>query len=162
MKTDYVFRKANDNDKEAILALYHSMLGTEGCTWNENYPGMQEIDEDIENDSLYCLCNSSIIIAAAFTGCSDELLTLKWSENIRKPCDLARICVRRDMQRKGIGKLMLSLIFDDAKKRGFDGIRMLVSKQNVPALALYNKCGFACCGETEMYGIDFYCYERSL
>lgn len=31
-------RKAEETDKNQILALYHSLIGTEGCTWSLEYP----------------------------------------------------------------------------------------------------------------------------
>jgi ribosomal protein S18 acetylase RimI-like enzyme len=72
---------------------------------------------------------------------------------------LARIGVLSSMQKKGIGTIMVTLTIDAVKQRGFDGIRMIVSKNNPSALALYDKNGFQKCGKTIMYDIDFYCYE---
>ncbi len=163
MEKDLIFRKAEITDKLDILKLYHSLIGTKGCTWNLQYPTINNIKDDIENNSLYCLCDySNNIIAVGFAGVCDELNHIKWNENIKNPCDLARIGVRLDMQGKGIGTLILKYIFIDVKKRGFDGIRMLVSKSNPSALALYNKNGFSCCGEVHMFDINFFCYELVL
>ena len=52
-------------------------------------------------------------------------------------------------------------MIEAVKDRDFDGIRMLVSKTNPAALALYDKNGFEKCGETYMYGIHFYCYQMN-
>jgi ribosomal protein S18 acetylase RimI-like enzyme len=78
---------------------------------------------------------------------------------MERPCDLARIGVLPNMQKRGIGTAILKNVINAVKERGFDGIRMLVSKTNPAALAMYDKNGFSRCGETFMYGIDFYCYE---
>lgn len=163
MNEEYMIRKATKDDAGAILELYHSNVGTEGCSWNLEYPDMLEIERDTSEDSLYCLTNAEgEIIAAAFAGPADELNELRWDPNIKHPCELARIGVRPELHGKGIATILLQYIISDVKQRGYDSIRMLVSKTNQPALALYNKNGFTCCGETVMYDIDFYCYERSV
>jgi len=36
------FMHAKDSDKEEILALYHSLVGTEYCAWTQEYPGEKE------------------------------------------------------------------------------------------------------------------------
>jgi len=54
---------------------------------------------------------------------------------------------------------LLRNIIRTAKEKGHDGIRMLVSKTNNAALALYEKNGFERCGKVFRFGIDFYCYQ---
>jgi ribosomal protein S18 acetylase RimI-like enzyme len=153
----YIFELATRDDALEILKLYRGLIGTAGCTWNLNYPDEEIVNDDIKNESLYLLKEDNQIISAAFAGHSDELQNLKWLSG--NPCDLARICVLQSKQNQGIGSLMLKNIVEAAKKRGFDGIRMLVSKNNPSALALYDKNGFTRYGEVNMYDIDFYCYE---
>ncbi len=157
----YHFAVAEKTDYEDILDLYHSLIGTPGCTWSAEYPSREIVQEDIDNRSLYVLRDDrGRIIAVAAAGVSDELEKLHWSQE--RPCDLARIGVSPEMQGRGVGTMMLRQVMDAVWERGFDGIRMLVSKSNPAALALYDKNGFQRCGETFMYGIDFYCYELRL
>lgn len=47
------FRKATDGDLPAVLALYRSVLGTEGCTWDEDYPSEREAKGDLSSGGLY-------------------------------------------------------------------------------------------------------------
>ncbi|MDR1569662.1 MAG: GNAT family N-acetyltransferase [Oscillospiraceae bacterium] len=160
MKNDYSFALAQMADVSEVIELYHSLIGTPGCAWNLDYPDMETVESDIESGSLYILKYYDKIIAAAALGISDELEKINWS--IKNPCDLARFGVQASMQNRGIGTLLLKNVMNAAKERGFDGIRMLVSKKNLSALALYNKNGFIKCGEIVMYGIDFYCYKIAL
>ena len=87
----------------------------------------------------------------------NELGHLQWT--LKVPCELARLGVIPTFQKQGIGTTILKNIIKTAKEKGFDGIRMLVSKTNPSALALYDKYGFEKCGEVSMYDIDFYCYQ---
>lgn len=162
MKTEFIFRKATACDESEILRLYHSLIGTEGCTWNLDYPSIDDIKNDIESASLYCLCSDDVIVAVGAICVSDEFNNLSWSIKMTNHCEFSRIGVRGDMQKKGLGKIILKHLLNEAKTLCFDGIRMIVSKTNVPALSLYNKNGFSCFGEVKMFGIDFLCYELSL
>jgi ribosomal protein S18 acetylase RimI-like enzyme len=165
MAPEYVFGLASSKDADEILLLYHSLIGTPGCTWHMDYPAMENIRDDISAASLYCLRDESgRIVAVAAAGKSDELEHdhIPWDAHMKNPCDLARIGTLPTLQRKGLGTLLMMHILQDVQKRGFDSIRMLVSKTNPAALKLYDKMGFTCCGETYKYDIDFFCYELVL
>ena len=158
---EYKFSTAKRADILEIVSLYHSLIGTPGCTWDFDYPDKEIVEADILEESLYVLRNdSNRIIAVAAAGKCSELDELSWSSS--KPCDLARIGVLSEMQNHGIGTIILQNVMNEVRQRGFDGIRMLVSKRNPSALALYEKNGFHQCGETVKYGIDFFCYEIAL
>lgn len=156
----YSFSLANYNDINEIIKLYQSLIGTLGCTWNLEYPNEEIVKLDIENNQLYILKDKDYkIISVAMAGVDDELDELEWTP--KNPCVLARIGVLLEKQNQGIGNVMLKNLINVIKDKNFDGIIMLVAKQNSSALALYNKNGFKLCGETFMFDIDFYCYELS-
>ena len=157
-------RKAEETDKNQILALYHSLIGTEGCTWSLEYPTMEDINQDLEKGGLYILSNEdNQIIGAATAEKDNELEKLGcWSKIITNPCDLHRIGIRQDYQNLGLAKELIKHIEKDVVKKGFDGIRFLVSKTNPNALALYNKLDYKNVGETNMYDINWFCYEKKL
>ena len=153
----YDFCLANHSDIPEIHALYRSCIGAPGCTWDDDYPNDKTAESDIKINSLYILKDGGKIIAAASAGPFDELGHLRWKP--KNPCELARIGVVPEMRNKGIGTVILQHVIDAMKMRGFDGIRMLVSKTNYPALGMYDKNGFEACGETRMFDMDFYCYQ---
>lgn len=153
----YKFSLANYDDLSEIMDLYHSIIGTPGCTWSLDYPNKENVESDINNKSLYILKYDEKIVAVAAAGSFNELDHLNWE--LKKPCELARIGVIPAMQKQGVGTIILQNVIDSVKRNEFDGIRMLVSKTNSAALAFYKKNGFEMCGETFMFGIDFYCYQ---
>ena len=154
---EYIFSLANYNDIPEIVDIYHSLLGAPGCTWNLDYPSKVSAESDINSKSLYILKQGEKIVAVASAGDFNELGHLRWTP--KNPCELARIGVIPTMQRRGIGTIILQKIIAAMKEKGFDGISMLVSNTNHTAIALYEKNGFERCGETYMYGHDFYCYQ---
>ncbi len=160
---DINIRMANSKDENEILEIYHSLIGTLGCTWSEEYPSMEDIRNDISKKSLYVMCDKNKIIAVAAAGKDTELEDLTcWSRDIKQPCDLARIGVLKEFQNRGLAKKLVKYIENDVKKRGFDGIHFLVSKTNPSALSIYNKLGYKSCGETNMYDISWFCYEKPI
>ncbi len=157
MVDGYEFLLASYDDIPQIIGIYHSLIGTPGCAWSLDYPNRDTAESDVDSKSLYVLKKNGIIIAVASVGEFNELEHLQWTMKV--PCELARIGVIPTMQKQGIGTTILKNIIKTVKGKGFDGIRMLVSKTNPAALALYDKNGFEKCGEVSMYDIDFYCYQ---
>ncbi len=153
----YNFLLANHSDISDIMDLYHSIIGTPGCTWSLDYPNIENVEADINSKALYILKHDDKIVAVAAAGSFNELDHLYWE--LKKPCELARIGVIPSMQKQGVGTIILQNVINTMKRKDFDGIRMLVSKTNSAALVFYNRNGFKMCGETVMYGIDFYCYQ---
>lgn len=149
-------RLAEPENAEEIMRLYRSLVGTKGLTWDENYPLLDDVERDIKEKSLYIAVSDGKIIAAAGAGVDEDVAGLSAIEN---PCNLYRVGVRRDFQRKGISGKLLEYIKTDVKKRGFGGMFFLVAKGNEPALKLYEKHGFKRAGEAFMFGFDFWCYE---
>jgi ribosomal protein S18 acetylase RimI-like enzyme len=155
---NYIFSLAERSDILEIVGIYHSLIGTPGCTWNSYYPNQETAESDITDKSLYTLKKDGSILAVASMGKFNEYGHLQWS--LTNPCEMARIGVAPSQQGKGVGTVMLRHLIQTAKDKGFDGIRILVSKGNHAALALYEKNGFVRCGEACMFEIDFYCYQR--
>ena len=149
-------RLAEPENAAEIMSLYRSLVGTKGLTWSENYPLVEDVEHDIAEKSLYIAASDGEIVAAAGAGVDEEVADLSAVENA---CNLYRVGVRRDFQRKGIAGKLLEYIKTDVKKRGFCGMFFLVAKGNEPALKLYEKHGFKRAGEAFMFGFDFWCYE---
>ena len=48
---EYHFKMAHPENTEEILSLYQSVMGTEGCTWDETYPSRETIAKDFANQA---------------------------------------------------------------------------------------------------------------
>ena len=153
----YTFLPARYEDIPEIVSIYRSLVGTPGCTWDNEYPSRETAEEDLDSGSLYILKQDGKIVAVVSAGDFGELGDLPWTP--KNPCELARIGVIPAMQGRGIGTMILQNIMKAMKDKGFDGIRMLVSPTNPAALALYEKNGFERCGETVRFDKDWRCYQ---
>ena len=49
------------------------MVGTPGCTWDMDYPNIDDVKNDFTKDALYVYCEGDNIIGVAAAGKDDEL-----------------------------------------------------------------------------------------
>lgn len=160
---ELIFKKAARADSEEILRLYKSLVGTEYCAWTENYPDREEITYDLSREALFCLKDGDKIIGVISMDDDPLVDALNcWTESRKPSVELSRIGVRADYQNRGIAGRMILRVSEEARRKGYQGIRMLVSKANVKALKAYNKLGFDVLGECHLYDEDWWCYEKSV
>lgn len=157
-------RKGTLDDVPAVTALWRSLVGTEGCTWDEEYPGKEEAEEDAACGDLYVLCTSEgEIIGAMAAGDENELWNYDfWSGDIKKHCGCSRLGIAAVYQNRGLAGFMFSEVEKDVFWRGYDGIGLLVSPQNLKALSVYDKMDYVKIGECVLYEQDWFCYEKKL
>lgn len=153
---------AREADFEKLMQLYRAAIGEEGCTWNEDYPNEEDIRGDLGREALFCARNDDGEIIAAFAIDEDaEVDNLDcWSPEIVPSGEIARLVVRRDYQNRGIAGRLLEFAMEELQRRGYQGIRFLVSSKNERALRAYSKLDFNKVGETVLYGHDWYCFEK--
>lgn len=151
---------AVEADAEEIAALYRSLIGEPGCTWDEEYPTVDFVRKDIEHESLYKVEELGRIVAAAYLGEFEEIERPECLDKSFKYLgELARVGVLREFHRKGYAEMLLRHLLEEAPKRGFDGIALLVGRENEAAKALYEKIGFENRGEVRLYDTDWYCFQ---
>ena len=161
---DVYVRKGTADDVSAVTAIWRSLVGTEGCTWDEEYPGAEEAAEDAERGELYVLCrDNGEIIGAMAAGEEDELWEYDfWSKDIRRHCCCSRLGISAKYQNRGLAGFLFSEVEKDILERGYDGIGFLVSPQNPKALAVYHKMNYVKAGKCVHYEQDWFCYEKKL
>ena len=156
---DFEFSLAKIEDVPEILKLYDSLIGTPGCTWSEDYPGVEITERDINNEALYVLRSEGRIVAVASISANfgDNLRQYDWRS--QNPCEMARIGVLPSLHGRGIGEYMMRLLADAAKERGFDGMMMLATRNSTGAQAIADKLGYHQYDEIILYDVRFRRYE---
>lgn len=152
---------ATKEDKEELLALYHAMIGGP-CEWSENYPDENTIAFDLKNEDLFVMKNDDGEIVATISIDHDdavEALTC-WRDDLAPSGELSRLCVRKDMQGRGIAKTMMNYASDVLRSRGMKGVHILVREGHVVALGTYAKIGFQIVGECDLFDKHFICMEK--
>ncbi len=157
------FERAGRADAEEILKLYKSLVGTEYCAWTDSYPEREEIAGDLARDALFCMKDEGKIVAVISMDADEAVEALPcWTEKCIPSVELSRVGVRKEYQNRGIAGEMIRCAAEEARKQGYRGIHMIVSKQNVKAQKAYNKLAFAVVGETRLYDVDWWCYEKQI
>lgn len=154
---------ATRDDREEILALYKTMLYGP-ADWNEYYPNEDTIEFDLSRNALYVMKDDENRIIAAISIDEDEdVKNLScWSRELIPSAELARLCVRKDMQNQGIAKKMMRHVFEILKKEGNKGVHILVKTGHEAALSSYRAIGFRMVGECNLFDKDFVCMEIPL
>lgn len=158
------FRNAAKNDIVEIMKLYHAAIGSEGCTWSADYPNEAITQNDLERNALFCLQNETGEIIGAISIDDDKVVEMLpcWTEKLRPGAELARLVVKEEYQNQGIARMLLKCAMQELVKRGYKSVHFLVSKTNKRAIRSYAKLNFTNCGETDLFGEHWWCYEKEL
>ena len=157
-----IFRKAEIKEQKKIADLYRSVIGMPFCSWNEYYPGEEEIRGDLAAESLYVLEENGELIGAISIVPENELDELDcWTvkENAR---EFARVVLRPGCQHKGRSYYLVEGILQELQKQHVGAVHISVVKKNLPALKLYENMCFVRRGEADLYGHSFYLCEKIL
>lgn len=164
---DLHIERAKPEDASEVFALYHSLIGMPQGTWSEEYPDRELVEEDVAREKTLVMRDgaSRIVAAIAVLDSEDEPEfddAAPWYPDVKKWSVPARLGVAADMQGRGLAKAMLAASIDAARADGCDGVRFLVAKKNKIAQRAYASFGFDVCGECEMWGDVWLCYQKRL
>ena len=156
--------RAEEKDRDEILALYRSQIGREFCPWDEHYPGNDEITYDLSRDALYVMRDETGRIIAAISWEEDPQVDELdcWDPKLQPGGELARVAVATDMQNRGIAREMVSFGLELLKSKGYKSLHCVVNRMNEKAIRSYAVFGFNEVGACSMYDQHFLCFEKEL
>jgi len=158
----FEFGKANCCELNEIAALYATAATTPGCTWRSGYPSLETARADFDEGSLYRLADEEGQVIAAVTLCLPEDMIEYIPPEIKRPCEISRLCTHPSVQGLGVGGELLDRLLEEAAALGYDGAVLLVAVGNTRARRLYTDRGFSETGELNRYDIDFMIMQRAL
>ena len=132
-------RPKSPDDAEALAGLF-DVCSERTYHYFHPYPLNRESAERVAQDeSIFCLFA---------VDAEERILGYVW---IDRDGDLPvlGLCVGDPWHGRGIGRLLLTTILDESKRRGKDGIQLTVMKENARAIALYESLGFVIDGEAD-------------
>ena len=164
---EMIIERANMEDADAVFALYHSLIDAPYSTWSEEYPTREDVMEDVSHGWTLVMRGEDGRIAAAISLLPGEQepefeTIAPWYPDVKRWACPARLGVALDQQGKGLARKMLSAAMDAARRDGCDSVRFLVAKRNPIAQRSYAKLDFDVCGECEMWGENWLCYQKRL
>lgn len=163
---EYVFEQAKKSDKNEIMCLYKSVLESDFCFWDDNYPNEEIFDFDISRDALFVLRDQerdNKIIAAISIDLDDEVEKLEcWSKDLVPVAELSRLVIDMNYQGKSLSRSIMIKAIDVLRERGYKAVHILVHKKNLKAINSYTHLNYKRVGETNLHGNDYWCYEMGL
>lgn len=156
-------RQATKADVPVIRALYEAAKTMPDTTWNEYYPGDEEIAADLAADGLYVWEDAERVVGVVSVAEKDDLDTLPcFADSTAAHRSISRLVIDTTMQGHGYAAVFLTELFARLREEGVTEIRLLVAKCNRAANATYRRLGFAYIDECAMYGVDFHVCRREL
>lgn len=158
------FVLAKEEDSAEIMALYRSVLGSEGCTWSLDYPNEEILQDDLVREALFVLKKDEKEIVGAISIDDDKIVDelACWSEKLQPGAELARLVVKEAYQNQGIARILIQSMEKILRKEGYRSVHFLVSKTNERALRSYAKLNFTNKGDADLFGQHWWCYEKEL
>ncbi len=157
------FRNALAHEADKILCLYDSVKGSEFCVWDDSYPTMLEIRQDLDTDNLYVMSEGEDIAGALSVMPEDEMDGFDcWRVRDGGQKEIARIVVSPDFRGRGLAGLMVQSIIPILKERGFRAVHISAAAVNTPALKTYARLGFEIMEKRHMYGHEYCLLEKMI
>ena len=131
--TAYIIRKMTADDVSAVAEIEKECFSS---PWTH-----QGLLSETENPSAEFFVLESDGCIAAYMGMHIVL----------DECYIANVAVRGSFRKRGYGQLLVENALDTAHKKGCYFITLEVRVSNLPAINLYEKCGFEKVGERKSF-----------
>lgn len=134
--------------------------------WNEFYPTVSIIEEDLKKQSLYIIKDEAGTIGMIVI--NDEqspgYQTIDWKIKTGKVMVIHRLAVHPRRQREGIGRQLMDFAESYARQNGYVVIRLDAYTGNPRALNLYERRGYHNVGQLffPWRDLPFNCYEKAV
>ena len=140
--------KANFSDKDEIFRLYRltidvfEKLGI--FQWNDEYPSLHDLNENLIAGSTWILRQNGSIIAAVTLDANQEqqYSQINWAYPSDKIMVIHRLVIHPDYQGKGLAKKMVLFSEELALEQGYDVIRLDAFIGNPYSQNLYRHMGY--------------------
>lgn len=169
-------RIAEKNEFKKVLDFYYSVIDSLGENnlpkWKKNlYPSNNYLLSAIKNNQLYVgEIDEKVVCAMVLNheGCNGYD-SVKWNVDA-KDCDVLIIHVlgvHPCCKGKGYGKALIKKAVEIAKEKRCKAVRLDVLSNNLPAVHMYESCGFCRIDNVKLFyddiGLaDFYMYEYNV
>ena len=162
------YSKANLNQTEEVFSVYSAaikhMEKQEIHQWDEIYPDLPTITEDIKKNQMHLgiIDNKIAVCFVLSEECDEEYKNGKWKYPNSKFCVIHRLCVNPEFQNQGIASKTMDYIEKICKKAGYDSIRLDCFTENPYSQKLYNKAGYNVTGYADWRKGRFQLREKKI
>ena len=146
----YTFRKAEEKDTERIWEIIKQakaqMKRLGSCQWDENYPAIETIQEDIYRKDGYVICLNDQVIAYGVISFDGEpvyeQIKDKWTNNLPYVI-VHRLAVADEAKHQGVAKQFMLQAEKLSREKGIFYFRVDTKYDNAYMLRLIDSLNFA-------------------
>ena len=166
-----MIRKAIESDLSAAKKL------TESCAlamqekgifqWNEFYPSLERLRQDIEEGELFILEENGAVLGIMVLSpkMDEEYFAVEWLTAKGPNLYVHRLATRPDLWGRGYGQQLMDFAEDFARAQNYISVRLDTFSQNIRNQKFYESRGYKRLGNIffpKQSEYPFYCYEKLL
>ena len=155
-------RAAAEADEDAVLRLYADCVRAGHTHWTDEYPDRESAEEDLRSRTLYVCEHDGRIMGAVSLLPTDDCEELGLPYAPGKACVLCRLGVAPGWQGRGLGKRLLSMAEEQARKLGYAAMHLMCEENAARPRRLYEGAGYRPVGPVALYGHRYTAYEKLL
>ncbi len=161
---------ANLKDSKKIFSIIEKCKGklvSQGIyQWDDEYPNIMDIQEDIKTGTLYKgVLESHIAAVISFDESQEkEYLTINWRYTNGIILVIHRLAVDPDFQGLGLSSILMKYVENYATENSYSAIRFDAYTGNEMVLDFYRRKGYQEAGEFYFpsRSLPFKCFEKSV
>lgn len=156
------------HDVEGIINLIHEciidMESKDILQWNQYYPNVDIVTEDIQQRALFLIKNDNDYVGIITVNEDQpaEYSKIKWLSETGRNLIIHRLAIHPNWQGKGIAMKLMDFAEEYAKKNDYRSVRLDAYTANPKSNGLYEKRGYKKVGQIfiPMRELPFHCYEK--
>jgi len=149
-----------------LQACAQEMIRNDVDQWNDSYPTIDRVEEDLSKQELFKVCIDNTIAAVITLNSfeSPEYKKLTWTENSTPTMVVHRLAVHPDFQKRGLASRLMGFAEDWAIDKQYKSIRLDTYSQNRINVDFYEKREYKYVGQVFFSRLSspFNCYEKIL
>lgn len=135
--------------------------------WNEHYPSLERLKDDIDRQELYLQEEKGVILGVIVITAhmDDEYIPIKWLTENKNNLYIHRLATLPSVWGEGYGQKLMDFAEDFSRKNGFDSVRLDTFSQNKRNQRFYERRGYQRLGVIffpKQSKDPFHCYELVL
>lgn len=161
-KLDFILRPGVGADVDDVAALYADCARAGNTHWTEAYPDRACAEDDAATGTLYVLVSQGRTVGTVTLLPTDDCEELGLPYAPGKACVLCRLGVAPGWQGRGLGKRLLSMAEEQARKLGYAAMHLMCEENAARPRRLYEGAGYRPVGPVALYGHRYTAYEKLL
>lgn len=165
---EIIYKKGKIEELHDIFEVFTEAVETMNrlniMQWDEVYPNIDILREDIMKEQLYVgrILNDIAAVFVLSNDFDEQYNNGRWKCTDAHFMVVHRLCVRPKFQNCGIGTNMLHYIDEELSRNGIESIRLDVFSQNPYSLKMYARAGYEKVGEAHWRKGLFYLMEKRI